>query len=374
MVSNDDRSKRCEQLITAITEKEHNTTTQQENFMKIAGAAKKVIEDALHAKGLKSIDDLVAQVKSQLTPEHAKAFQDLIQSNKPPEGIMAFLPHDASSTITFIADFIGCTVASSGAAKILAGSTFDSRVGFSYVSATAKANQSLAVEVQAAAKWTELTGMRPPLQPADFRARLKTLHGQVERANSEVMKTYVGAKNEFVAAQQAAKSAQAAEKAAAERLLKARGTARRTIRRGLWGLVASLVIIGGTALYSHLHEKGEEEKLANQLWEAIADLATGRLYASQGADGAQSFATMAVNIFEIAKDFKEGKTVEMNAKLDTLTTLMGVIQPKDLKDEYNTLYAEDAKLGRMTSEDPKLEQMIERHKKAVASAGKDLES
>lgn len=81
-----------------------------------------------------------------------------------------------------------------------------------------------------------------------------------------------------------------------------------------------------------------------------------------------------VTIFEIAKLFKEGKDDEMYAKLDTLTTLMSLIQPKELKDEYNTLYAEDVKNHSITSEDPTLDPMIERHKKAVANAGVELGS
>lgn len=54
----------------------------------------------------------------------------------------------------------------------------------------------------------------------------------------------------------------------------------------------------------------------------------------------------------MAKLFKDGKTNEMYAKLDTLTTLIDGNQPKDLKEKYNTLYAEDAENNLMTSEDP----------------------
>ena len=67
-------------------------------------------------------------------------------------------------------------------------------------------------------------------------------------------------------------------------------------------------------MYSQYHEeakqkeedakrKEEEAKMTTKLKDAIADLVTGRLYAAQAADSAQSFGTVAVRFFVRSSDF-----------------------------------------------------------------------
>ena len=58
----------------------------------------------------------------------------------------------------------------------------------------------------------------------------------------------------------------------------------------------------------------------------------------------------------------------MNGRLDIFSTLMEVIQPKDLAVIYKALQADDIARTMMTSEDPGLPELIERHKKAVEKA------
>lgn len=75
-----------------------------------------------------------------------------------------------------------------------------------------------------------------------------------------------------------------------------------------------------------------------------------------------------VTIFEIAKALKENKDTEMHSKLDTLTTLISVLQPQDLKAEHDRLAVEDRRNQQLTSEDPSYDEMVKRHEKAMEAA------
>ncbi|KAE9396534.1 hypothetical protein BT96DRAFT_977450 [Gymnopus androsaceus JB14] len=374
MPSKEQLSARCQFVLINIQSISTDVETQQDNFLKLANAAAQTIKDALHAKGLKSMDELVAICKAELpTEEEKKKFQALIDENKAETGWKSLLPKDLHDGLTMVADFIGSCYALSGASKLKAGLTFDSRIGFSFVSAWGNLSKTTAFEAE-----THALLRRAALRDVNLIG--ETLRGLdeiaaarrpgVTQVQQQAARNYAAATRQHNAALEAFEAAEGEIKLIEKKAADAAKMAKGSRRRGLIGLVIGGCILGGVAVYSHYHEKAEEEKLK----EALTQLCTARLYASFTRHSAAAFASLTTRIRDIAEDYKSGDHSALETDLHKFQRDMGDLHSqahseeeelKMLKEEAASLAVKDSEAKQDTSADPGLDVMKKRHEELM---------